>query len=128
MSWQCLFSWYTLNCDHYSLSFTLCVGVGFQVIDARQRADRMQQPAEEEPSQALGPQHSSHDMDALTEPRSSAEEDARMPEPATEAPAQQPHTATQHSDASGGFAVDFGDTATSSEGKALAAALATCHM
>ena len=97
-------------------------GAGFQVIDGKQRADRAQQPAEEEPSQALGAQHSSHDMDALTEPRSSAQEDARMQEPAAEASPQQPHTTTQHSNASAGFAVDFGDTATSSEGKALAAA------
>lgn len=92
------------------------------MIDGKQRADRAQQPAEEEPSQALGAQHSSHDMDALTEPRSSVEEDARMQEPAAEASPQQPHTTTQHSNASAGFAVDFGDTATSSEGKALAAA------
>lgn len=84
-------------------------------------------PAEEhyqEPHQRLGGQHSSHEMDALTEPRSSAlteprssiEDDVHMPEPAS-AP-QQPHATTQHSNASAGFAVDFRDTATSSEGMA----------
>ena len=44
-----------------------------------------------------------------------------MREPA-EAPMKAPHATTQHSDASAGFAADFGDTATSSEGTALAAA------
>lgn len=91
------------------------------MIDARQGAGRAHESAEE-PHQALGPQHSSHDMDALTEPRSSAEEDAHMQEPA-EAPPQQPHATTQHSDASVGFAADFGDTATSSEGLSPAPAV-----
>ena len=84
--------------------------------------DRAHEPAEE-PHQALGDQHSSHDMDALTEPHSSAEEDARMQELA-EAPPQRASTTTQHSAASAGFAADFGDTATSSGGMAPGVALA----
>lgn len=105
----------------------MCTNAGFQVIDTRQRHAKAHMPAEEhyqELHQRLGGQHSSHETDALTEPRSSAlteprssaEDDVRMPEPA--ATPQQPHTRTQHSNASAGFAVDFGDTATSSEGTA----------
>lgn len=89
------------------------------MIDTRQRHARAREP-EAKPAGPLTAHYSSHDMEAMTEPRISAKteprisaEDTQMPEAPS---AQQPRATTQHSDASGGFAVDFGDTATSSEG------------
>ena len=92
------------------------------MIDTRQRHARAhEQP--EEPAEAFPEQQPSQDMDALTEPHSSAEEDAHMPEAGS--PQQpRPHAAAaqhsrQHSSASAGFAADFGDTATSFDGERL---------
>lgn len=97
-------------------------GTGFQVIDTRQRHARAHgQP--EEPAEAFPEQQPSQEMDALTEPHSSAEEDAHMPEAGS--PQQpRPHAAAaqhsrQQSSASAGFAADFGDTATSFDGERI---------